>query len=180
MRALSYIKGAHFFPPLFALVLAVILGGCSPAQFKTAANQVPQIVVSSLSDPKTFNLPLSQESTIIFSLIYEGLVTENGVTGAIEPGIAESWEVTNNDLRYVFKLREGLKWSDGEPLTAEDVDFTYNKIFFNEEIPTDYRDVLRIGEEGKLPQVRALDDRRIEFVLPEPFAPFLTAVGTVL
>ncbi|MDT7946706.1 MAG: ABC transporter substrate-binding protein, partial [Cyanobacteriota bacterium PSP.bin.10] len=70
------------------------------------------------------------------------------------------------------------RWSDGEPLTAADVDFTFNRIIFNERIPTSSRDVKRIGEAGALPQVRALDERRIEFVLPEPFAPFLLQAGS--
>lgn len=163
---------------LVALVVtvAIALSSCNPTNFKTEAAQVPQMVVSTLSDPKTFNYPLNQESPHVFTYIYEGLITENG-DGEVEPALAESWEISENKRRIVFTLRDGLKWSDGQPLTADDITFTYNDIYFNEKIPTDVRDVLRIGESGALPTVRKLDDRRIEFTVPEAFAPFLRITG---
>ena len=58
--------------------------------------------------------------------------------------------------------------------------FTYNDLIFNEEIPAGLRDVMRIGESGSLPIVRKLDDRRVEFKIPEPFAPFLNATGAAI
>ncbi len=167
----------RWFAIILALVSAIALSACNPAQFQTQAADVPQVVFGILSDPKTFNYALSQESPNIFGLTYEGLVTENPLTGKIEPDLAQSWEISEDKLRIVFTLREGLKWSDGEPLTVDDVIFTYNDIYFNEEIPTDIRDVLRIGESGKLPTVKKLDDSRIEFTIPEPFAPFLGAAN---
>ena len=161
---------------LLCVICAIALNSCNPLELKTDAAQVSQIVVSVLSDPKTFNYPLNQESPSIFGLTYEGLITENGF-GEIEPALAESWEIAEDKQRIVFNLRPGLKWSDGAPLTADDVLFTYNDIYLNEAIPTDARDVLRIGESRALPTVRKLDERRIEFTTPEPFAPFLRTIG---
>jgi peptide/nickel transport system substrate-binding protein len=46
---------------------------------------------------------------------------------AVVPGLAESWEGSDDGLTYTYKLREGLQWSDGEPLTADDVAFTINR-----------------------------------------------------
>ncbi|HBL61984.1 MAG TPA: peptide ABC transporter substrate-binding protein, partial [Cyanobacteria bacterium UBA8803] len=158
---------------ILAAIGAIAFSGCQPTHFKTEAAEVPQVVFSILSDPKTFNYALSQEAPNIFPLAYEGLVTENPLTGQIEPDLAESWEISEDKLRIIFTLREQLKWSDGAPLTVDDVVFTYNKIYFNEEIPTDTRDGFRIGQSRKLPIVRKLDDRRIEFTISEPFAPFL-------
>jgi len=60
----------------------------------------------------------------------------------------------------------GLKWSDGEPLTVDDVVFTYNDIYLNEKIPTDIKDILRIGKSRALPKIRKLDNRRVEFTVP--------------
>lgn len=176
----SNINLRHWFLVLLTFISAIALAGCNPTQLKTEAASIPQLVYSVLSDPKTFNYPLSQESPNIFGLTYEGLVTENGVTSEIEPDLAESWEISPDKKRIVFTLREGLKWSDGEPLTAEDVVFSYNDIYFNEDIPTDVRDVFRIGKSRALPSVRKLDDRRVEFTLPEPFAPFLRTTGTAI
>jgi peptide/nickel transport system substrate-binding protein len=163
----------RFLAGMLVGVMAIALTACNLAQFRTEAAQVPQLLISLLSEPKTFNYLTSTESPSVFSFIYEGLITQNGLTGEIEPALAESWEVSEDAQRIVLTLREGLRWSDGEPLTAEDVVFTYNDLFFNEEIPTSIRDVLRIGEAGVLPTVRKLDQRRVEVVSPEPFAPLL-------
>lgn len=133
----------------------------------------PPLVFSALSDPKTFNYVVSNESPSIFGYIYEGLTTEDGLTGEVIPALAESWNISADGLQIIFTLRDGLRWSDGEPLTVDDVVFTYNDLYFNEAIPTAIRDIMRIGESGALPTVRKLDDRRVEFAIPEPFAPFL-------
>lgn len=169
--------GRRWLAVLLALITAMTLGGCNPAMLKSEASQVPQLVESILGDPKTFNYPLSQESPNVFGLIYEGLVTENGLTGEIEPALAKSWEISPDKKRIVFTMREGLKWSDGEPLTVDDVIFTYNEVYFNEKIPTDTRDILKIGKDRALPTVQKLDNQRVEFTVPQPFAPFLRYTG---
>ncbi|MBD2501070.1 ABC transporter substrate-binding protein [Anabaena azotica] len=161
---------------ILAAFTAVTLAACNPSNFRSSAAQIPQLVTSILSDPKTFNYPLSSEVPNVFGLIYEGLITENYDTGGVDPALAESWEISDDKLKIVFTLREGLKWSDGQPLTVDDVVFTYNDIYLNPAIPTDIRDIMRIGESRKLPTVRKVDNRRVEFAIPEPFAPFLRSV----
>ncbi len=158
---------------VLAIITIMIVIICNPNNFKSAAAQVPQLVQSILSDPKTFNYALNAESPNIFGLTYEGLIYENFETGKIEPALAESWQISDDKLKIVFTLRENLKWSDGEPLTVDDVVFTYNDIYLNKEIPTNARDTLKIGEKRQLPTVTKLDNRRVEFTVPEPFAPFL-------
>ncbi|MBW4638694.1 MAG: ABC transporter substrate-binding protein [Gloeocapsa sp. UFS-A4-WI-NPMV-4B04] len=161
---------------VLALTSAITLTSCNPTEFKSEAAQLPQLVSSIPADPKTFNYVLSNESPNIFGPIYEGLLTENGV-GELEPSLAESWQ--EEKQRIVFTLRKGLKWSDGQPLTVEDILFTFNDVYFNEGIPTSIRDVMRIGKSRALPKLKKLDDRRIEFTAPEPFAPFLRTAGGV-
>ncbi|MEH2090519.1 ABC transporter substrate-binding protein [Nostoc sp.] len=165
-------------PIILTSATALTLTACNPANFKSAAAQVPQLVSAILSDPKTFNYPLSQEFPNVFPLIYEGLITQNPITAKVEPALAESWQISDDKLKIVFTLRQGLKWSDGQPLTVDDVVFTYNDIYLNEAIPTDVRDSLRIGESRKLPTVRKVDERRVEFSVPEPFRPFLLSTGS--
>ncbi len=173
--------GRVVMPLLMAMLmvgtLAIALTSCSPTQWRSSAAPVSQIVISVLSDPKSFNYALNQESPNIFGLTYEGLINEHGVTGEIEPDLAESWDIAADKKTITFTLKQGLKWSDGHPLTADDVVFTYNDIYLNERIPTDARDVLRIGSSRALPTVKKLDDRRVQFTVPEPFAPFLRTVG---
>ena len=164
----------------FIICVTFALFGCSPQSFKSqAAENLSQLVTVTLADPKTFNWVLNQEFPHVFLFTYEGLTFENRITGEIEPALAESWEISKDKKRVVFTLRENLKWSDGEPLTADDVVFTYEDVVFNKEIPTDARDSLKIGTSGAFPKVRKVDERRVEFILPEPFAPFLrTTTGT--
>jgi peptide/nickel transport system substrate-binding protein len=168
----STLTRCRWFSVLLACVLAIALTSCNPTQFKTDAAQVPDIVVSVGNDPKTFNYILSQESPNVFGLTLKGLTTTNGA-GEIEPELAESWNFSEDKKRIVFTLREGLKWSDGQPLTTDDIIFTYEELVFNKQIPNQFKDYLKIGESGAFPKLRKIDDRRVEFILPEPFAPFL-------
>ncbi|KAF3888815.1 MULTISPECIES: ABC transporter substrate-binding protein [Nostocales] len=181
---------AHFFPKklpqifprgwivaLLGFWIALSLNGCNPGQFKTSAAQVSQLVISAGGNPQTFNAALSQSTPNIFRFTYEPLAALNGITKKIEPAIAESWEISQDKLRYTFTLREGLKWSDGEPLTADDVVFSFNNIYLNKEIPTYAQDNLRIGVSKAFPKVRKIDSRRVEFIMPEPYAPFLALIA---
>lgn len=166
---------------LLGVVMSIGMMGCSFSGLRTQAAQVPQLVFATPSDPSTFNYALNDSlyTSAVLGLIYTGLLGTNGVTGDLEPELAESWDISSDKKQIVYTLREGLKWSDGEPLTADDVVFTFKDIFLNEAIPTGERDILRIGDTGKFPSVRKLDDRRVEFTVPEPFAPFLRYSGGI-
>ena len=166
-----------------AIILIAIaifnLTGCNPQQLKADADRVPQLVEAILSDPKTFNPILSSDATsgAVGGIMFDGLVRTNPLTGEVEPALAKSWEMSEDKLKIVFTLRENLKWSDGHPLTAEDVNFSYNQLYLNEEIPAPARDVIRVGQSKALPKVRQLNDSQIEFTISEPFAPFLSTTG---
>lgn len=81
------------------------------------------------NDPST--LDQHHSSTVnegyILRDLYEGLVTFNG-QGEVIPGAAQSWEISPDGLTYVFYLREGAKWSNGEPVTADDFEFSLRRI----------------------------------------------------
>ena len=164
---------------LYVLILMTAIGmaSCSLETFKADTARVPEYVESILSDPKTFNSALSQESPNIFSYTYEGLTTVNPITSEVEPGLAESWQISSDKLKILLTLRPDLKWSNGQPLTVDDVIFTYKEVYLNEEIPAPARDVLRIGVDRALPTVTKLSSRQVEFTVPEPFAPFLRVLG---
>ncbi len=152
-------------------LLSLFFSACASTQ---SENQVIQSVVG---DPKTFNAVLSAESPNVFGLIYEGLITENPITGEKEPALAKSWEISEDKLTIIFTLRDNLKWSDGQPLTANDVVFTYNDLYLNPKIPNNVRDSLLVGEKRLPPTITKLDDRRIKFQISEPYAPFLESTG---
>ncbi|OGO50767.1 MAG: hypothetical protein A2148_03480 [Chloroflexi bacterium RBG_16_68_14] len=107
------------------------------------------------------------------SLIFSGLV-RLGANGGVEPDLAELPKVTPDGRTYIFELRRGLFWHDGEPLDAGDVLFTIAAIqdpdFEGDPVLADlFRDV----------EVTASDDRTVVMTLPEPFAPFLARGATV-
>jgi len=163
---------------VFSLMLTIAIGisSCQQIIGSSSAQTKNQLVSAILSDPKTFNPALSNESPNIFGYVGEGLITEDG-EGKIQPALAESWEISPDSKSITFTLKPNLKWSDGAPLTVDDVAFTFNDVYFNQEIPTDTRDILKIGKERKLPTVKKVADNRIEFTTPEPFAPFLRTLG---
>jgi peptide/nickel transport system substrate-binding protein len=156
-----------------SLFFIVSLSACRPAQSSLPS----RLVVPTPSGPGTFNYPLNQSAYSVFGYIYDSLIVENPITGELEPGLAESWKISDDKQKIVIQLREGLKWSDGEPMTADDIIFTYNDIYLNDQIPSSFKDILRVGESREFPTVKKLDDRRVEFSTPEPFAPFVRYAG---
>ncbi len=155
----------------------LILTGCQALPLRSANAQGRQLTLATLTDPKTFNWAVNSSFPNIFLFTYEGLTRINGKTGVIEPALAESWTISPDQKRIVFTLRPNLRWSDGQPLTAADVVFTYRDVIANPDVPAESKEELKIGEKGEFPTVRQLDDRHVEFLLPEPFAPLLNAVS---
>jgi ABC-type oligopeptide transport system substrate-binding subunit/class 3 adenylate cyclase len=105
----------------------------------------------------------------------------------IVPSLAKRWDIADDGLRYVFHLRDGLRWSDGTPLTAHDVEYGVKRvlnrdrpgasvaIYFVLEHAQDYffgrhDDLSRVG-------VRALDDLTVEFRLTAPAPYFMSVVN---
>jgi len=133
--------------------------------------------LAQIADPKTFNYMLAKEvsSTGVLGFLFEGLTEQNAITSKIEPALAEKWEISKDGKSYTFTLRQGLQWSDGQPLTADDVVFTFNDLVANTKIPSDWADGLRI--DNKLPKVEKVDALRVRFTTIKPFAPFLRSVG---
>lgn len=88
------------------------------------------------------------------------------------PDVAESWEISEDYTTYTFHLREGIKWSDGVPLTSEDILFWWNDIVLNTEFTPAPPDWVRI--QGEVPTVTAPDDYTVVFEFPSPYSLFLS------
>ncbi|NDJ18040.1 ABC transporter substrate-binding protein [Myxacorys almedinensis] len=158
-------------------LIAIAAAACSPQDFKTQAAQTTQIVARMGSGPKTFNYAMNDSSPNIFGYTYTGLIETTGA-GELEPGLAESWTISADKLKFVFTLRDALKWSDAKPLTADDVIFTFQDVYFNPKIPTNVRSIFAIGESRALPLIKKISDRQVEFTLPEAFSPFLRSIAS--
>ncbi|MBN1935784.1 MAG: hypothetical protein JW934_14035 [Anaerolineae bacterium] len=84
-------------------------------------------------DAKTMN-PLfaaDPSSRALCELMFEGLLAVNPFTGVLEPHLAQGWTASGDGLTYTFAIRQGLLWSDGEPITAHDFYFTYQALLSN-------------------------------------------------
>jgi peptide/nickel transport system substrate-binding protein len=160
---------------LLVAIATITLFACTPARSQLAN----RLIVPTPSGPATFNYPLNQSAYSIFGYMYEGLINENGLTSELEPGLAESWKVSKDGKKIVFTLREGLKWSDGEPMTTDDIIFSYENIYFNDKIPSGLKDTLRVGMSRQFPKLKKIDSRRVEFSVAEPFAPFIRYAGGI-
>lgn len=105
--------------------------------------------------------------------LYAKLIRWNAEGNELLPDLAESLpEITDDGLRYIFKLRPGLKFSDGSPLTSRDVAFTYMRLADPDlKSPHQYK-------VGPLEAVDTPDDQTVVMRLARPFAPFLSFAGS--
>ena len=146
------------------------------------------LTVATISDPLTFNLAVANDasSSGVLGYLFEGLTETSWLTDEVEPALAESWEHSDDGLTWTFNLRRDVKWHNGQPFTAHDVEFTFNKIIYNDDIPASSRPAFtfRYMEGGEWTQgrmtVTALDDYTVFCELPVSFAPFLRSMGTAI
>ena len=108
---------------------------------------------------------------LIAQQLFDGLVEFNYATYKIEPALAESWAVSPDGKVYTFKLRQGVKWSDGQPFTADDVVFTYKNIVMNPEARAG--DAGNFKLDGKDVTISKVDASTVRFTLPRAAPAFL-------
>ena len=149
----------------------------------TLASAQVTLVRGNDTDPATLDHHLTStvaESRILHDL-YEGLVIQNA-KGEVEPGDAESWEISEDGLTYTFKLRQDAKWSNGDPVTAGDYLFAFRRImtpataagYASILFPVLNAEAITAGE--KQPDelgVEAVDDHTLKITLNAPTPYFL-------
>lgn len=108
---------------------------------------------------------------------YENLVRWNPDGSEVVPSIAESWETNEDRSAYTFTLREGLRWSDGEPFTTEDIAFFWNEVETNEEInPGGAYSYFYV--DGEIATLDVIDDLTFRFSWRQPNGLFLQNLST--
>ena len=147
------------------------------------------LTFATIAEPLTFNLALSNDagSSGVLGYLFEGLTDISWLTGEPQPNLAHTWDVSADGLTWTFYLRRDVRWHDGEPFTAADVEFTFNQIIYNEDIPTSTRATFNFrlldenGEWQVAPMtVEAIDEFTVQCVLPVSFAPFLRSMATAI
>lgn len=127
------------------------------------------LVVSLRAEPKTLN-PLTAADApsreVILGAMQADLVHINRGTQLTEPALAKSWKVSADNLQYTLKLRKGLRFSDGHPMDADDVLFSF-RVYLDESVHATQRDLLII--DGKPIAIRKTDPWTVVFQLPRPY-----------
>ena len=131
-----------------------------------------ELILSVIGEgPKTFNPCNTKDATssTMAGMLYDGLLTTDAKNGKVVPQLAKSYTIDGND--YIINLRKGIKWSDGKPITVDDVMYTYEEIVFKGLGNPSITDMMKV--DGKLPELTKIDDYTIKFTTQKPFAPFL-------
>ena len=105
---------------------ASLAGTAAPA---AGGEDASTFTVGVLQDMDAFNVTLgvTLSSFESWNMHYPTLTNKASADFAVTPGLAETWESSDDGLTWTYHLRDGLEWSDGEPLTAEDVAYTVNR-----------------------------------------------------
>ncbi|MHA7580089.1 ABC transporter substrate-binding protein [Paenibacillus vandeheii] len=124
------------------------------------------------------------ESLKIGHQVFDSLLDYKEGGTEVVPGLAESWEISADGLKYDFKLKSGVKFHDGTDFNAEAVVFNFNRWsdpsseYKFEGDSFDYYDSMFGPEDGRvIKEVKAIDETTVEFILNQPQAPFLQNIA---
>ena len=177
-------------PLLAALTLTLIFTGCSQRETAVDAGHRDQVIhFGNLGEPADLDpqtVASQQDFQIILNLI-EGLTAYDPVDARPVPGVAESWETSADGLTWTFHLRENAVWSNGDPVTAHDFVWSFQRML-SAGLGSEYAYLLHAlarGAEyhqGTLKDfsqvgIKAANDRTLVFTLdhPVPYLPALVA-----
>lgn len=128
------------------------------SSFLLAVTPTSQFTEGVVGQPRSF-LPsqtITQTDRTISNLIYRGLF-EYDIYGELKPDLAESWSVSDDGIVYTVKMKPGQYWSDGTPITADDLIYTSFKVKDLTDVATD-----------------KVDNLTVRYTLPNKYSPFLS------
>ncbi|WP_372890364.1 ABC transporter substrate-binding protein [Rhodosalinus sp.] len=156
---------------LLTTTAVLLTAGIAQAQEITIVREVD----SNNYDP---HKTTSRAASEVLFMMGDTLVSLAPDMQTVEPGVAESWEVSEDGTTYTFKLREDVQFCDGKPMTAEDVAYSMNRWVDPEtNSPVAWR-------AGEVESVTAIDDYTVEYKLEAPFSELLyqltQSFGTII
>ena len=170
-------KCLSILPALLGAV-ALLLAGCSPVRERA------DLVFINGAEPETVDpaIVTDQVSMRVCNALLEGLC-RNTVDGKPEPGMAARWDISPDRKTYTFHLRDGIRWSNGDPVKAEDFVYAWRRVL-DPSVAADYASMLHIIRGAKAFNegtskdfgavgIRALDGRTLEVVLESPTPYFI-------
>ena len=154
------------------LVISAVFfcSACSAADDEPAFGDA--IVIASISDARTLVPILASDtaSSDICGMLFNGLVKYDKDVNIVGD-LTEGWDVSPDGLVITFRLRKGVRWHDGEPFTARDVEFTYRKLI-DPAVKTPYS-----GDFERIASLECVDDLTVRVTYKEPFSPALASWG---
>lgn len=129
------------------------------------------LTIGRADEPLTFDpfIPSDNGSIYAIAQVCEPLILADKAGTGLEPGLAESWTISDDKLTYVFALRDGILFSNGKPLTAEDVVFSLNKLM---DPAAAYGFAF-----APVKAIEKVDDKHIKITLKTPYTPILSALS---
>jgi peptide/nickel transport system substrate-binding protein len=126
------------------------------------------LIMDNISDPQTFNPITARDdgSDAILKLINAGLMSRDGSVA-----VAESFNISPDETSVTFTIRKGIKFSDGTPVTAEDVRFTLQDVIFNSNVNSSKQAWLL---NGQFPNVQVINDNTVKISSTVPFQGLLS------
>ena len=170
----------------FLIAIALVVSGCGKRATRVAQGNKDQVLhVGNYAEPVDLDphVVSALPEYHLMKALFEGLTTADPKDLRPVPGVAERWEASPDGLVYTFHLRANARWSDGEPVTAEDFVQSYERIL-NPAIASPYADMLYVlagAQEynaGALKDfskvgVKALDPKTLQVTLRGPTPHFL-------
>lgn len=171
----------------FLIISGMLLGACGGSQESRVdqGNRDGVLHFGNGAEPQGLDphIVTGVPENRIISALFEGLVTKNPETLDIEPGVAESWDISEDGTTYTFQLNENARWSNGDPITAEDFRWSwqraltpalgnlYNYMYF----PIENAEAFANGEIDDFNEVgvRVLDTHTLQVQLRNPAPYFL-------
>ncbi len=160
------------------LLAAVLWLGAGHSQTPSADSMVVdcapgsqggRLVIAQRAEPKTLQpvLAVDAPSREVIRLMNADLIHINRLSQKTEPALAKSWEVSKDGRRYTLHLRRGLSFSDGHPMDADDVLFTF-QVYLDEKVHSPQRDLLLVN--GNPVTVSKAGSHTVLFELAQPYA----------
>lgn len=139
-------------------------------KFEDIKKQGGEVIWGELSDISTLNTTLVDDvySNWICGFIFDGLISTNYADGTAAPGLADSWEIADDGVTYTFHLNKDAKFHDGQPVTADDVIFTYDGV-----VAEKSQSVRKGTVEQFVKSYKKIDDHTVQFVAKQQSAIFL-------
>ncbi|WP_026907194.1 ABC transporter substrate-binding protein [Paucisalibacillus globulus] len=151
------------------LVVAIFISACSGKEGEDTANDTNKINIRINNDPDFLD-PHMAEASITFQMllnIYDGLLIGD-TDGSLKPSLAEDYRISDDGLTYTFTIREGVTFHNGEPLTVEDVQYSFDRLMgttTGEPLSSDFDNIASLNTP---------DDKTFVITLQEPNSAFLT------